>query len=226
MAHAPHHVILDGALRTPACVQPSCPCCSFVLTVYELGNVARSQHCTVQTLATWITASASVVDLHAPRTPPPPPRRVPGCAVQVDTGGNRMDMAGHPLETNPQKSGGNLGGKVGQSHGPFSSTDPTAASAANRLPVHCRCCCETVCLCTAAAAAAAAAMLHYEGNTKGHAWHGNGNNRLGARLEAFSASYAAALADRHLIASSAGPRSSAMPSPRALSPALHAWPPP
>ncbi|GLC33166.1 hypothetical protein PLESTB_000363500 [Pleodorina starrii] len=32
--------------------------------------------------------------------------------TQVDTGGNLQDLMGHPLESNTQRSGGNLGGKV------------------------------------------------------------------------------------------------------------------
>ncbi|GLI65469.1 hypothetical protein VaNZ11_009006, partial [Volvox africanus] len=32
--------------------------------------------------------------------------------LQVDTGGNLQDLMGHPLESNTQRSGGNLGGKV------------------------------------------------------------------------------------------------------------------
>ncbi|KXZ56260.1 hypothetical protein GPECTOR_1g227 [Gonium pectorale] len=35
-----------------------------------------------------------------------------GAKEQVDTGGNLQDFMGHPLETNAQRSGGNLGGKV------------------------------------------------------------------------------------------------------------------
>ncbi len=97
------------SVQTGACAHP--------------GTVTTLYHAGISNLCSQLRPLSLTSLPHA--LPRPVPRRVPGCAVQVDTGGNLMDMAGHPLETNPQKSGGNVGGKV-------------LGALASHRPVHCR----------------------------------------------------------------------------------------